>query len=191
MLFRSKVGFNNCGSAEDPVPNGFVGSAVITATSASGTPEIVVVGKVFGGGLSTAFVGFDQGYQTLALPYVRWTTDHWSDGTRQRTFIAIQNIGPDITGDIVVNFVGRDGTIVCHKTLTYTASNPLVSGGKAAVNPSDGGARCAEFGYYIDGFGGGAVIHGPAGSQLVAIARVQTKFGTGSVGEDYGAVFVP
>lgn len=190
----AKVGFNNCGPASDPMPQPFVGSAVITATGGA-APEIVAMGKIFGGGISTAYGGFSSGSAKIALPYVRWTTANWSAGTRQRTYIAIQNVGADIVGNVVVNYVGRDGTVVCSHTLTYTAADPLSTGEKAASNPqSSGAAACAEFGYYADGFGGGATITGPAGSELVAIARVQTVYPAGSsttVGEDYSGFVMP
>lgn len=190
----AKIAFNNCGPTSDPMPQPFIGSAVITATGGT-TPEIVAMGKIFGGGLSTAYVGFAGGSSKIALPYVRWTTANWSAGTRQRTYIAIQNVGADIVGDVVVNYVGRDGTVVCAHTITYTSGDPLSTGEKVSSNPqSSSQPACAEFGYYTDGFGGGATITGPTGSQLVAIARVQTVYPAGSsttVGEDYPGFVMP
>ncbi len=191
----SKTSFNNCGPVSDPMPNGFIGSAVITATSTTGTPEIVAVGKIFGGGLSTAYVGVSNGADKLAIPYVRWTTTHWNDGTRQRAFIAIQNVGSDIVGDVVVDYIGRDGTVLCSQTLSYTAGDPLSSGEKVSVNAGQtGNPACEEFGYYADGFGGGAIITAPAGSQLAAITRIQTVFPANTsnyVAEDFNAIAVP
>lgn len=77
----AKQSFNAC----DVNSDGYIGSAIITATG-----DIVAMGKIFGGGLSTAFLGFNNGAAKVALPYVRWTTDHWFDGTRQRAYIAIR-----------------------------------------------------------------------------------------------------
>jgi len=81
----AKRSFNACDGGNDP---GYIGSAVIEASG-----DVVAMGKVFGGGLSTAFLGFTSGASKVALPYIRWTTEHWYDGTRQRAFIAIQKCG--------------------------------------------------------------------------------------------------
>jgi len=51
-----------------------------------------------------------------------------------------------------------------------------------------------EFGHNNNGtFGGGAIITGPGGSQLVAVARVESKVPATSetVGEDYNGIVIP
>jgi len=174
----AKQSFNAC-DVNDP---GFIGSAQISATG-----DIVAMGKIFGGGLSTAFLGFNSGASKVALPYVRWTTDHWFDGTRQRAFIAIQNVGaPLAAGEVAVKYYDKNGTLVGTDTL-----DAIATGAKVNSNASTIGAAGAEFGYYTDGtFGGAAVVEGPAGSELAVIVRVQSRVGSLSVAEDYSGIAI-
>ena len=143
------------------------------------------MGKVFGGGLSTAFLGFNNGASKVAMPYVRWTTDHWFDGTRQRAYIAIQNVGSALpAGAVTVKYYDKTGALVGTDTL-----GAIAAGGK--VNSNAGNVGAAEFGYYTDGtFGGSAVVEGPAGSQLAVIVRVQSRVGANSVAEDYSGIAI-
>ena len=172
----AKQSFNAC----DVNTDGYIGSAVITATG-----DIVAMGKVFGGGLSTAFLGFNNGASKVAMPYVRWTTDHWFDGTRQRAYIAIQNVGSALpAGAVTVKYYDKTGALVGTDTL-----GAIAAGGK--VNSNAGNVGAAEFGYYTDGtFGGSAVVEGPAGSQLAVIVRVQSRVGANSVAEDYSGITI-
>lgn len=174
----AKRSFNAC-SVNDP---GFIGSAQIEGTGGN----ITAVGKVFGGGLSTAFLGSTAGAEKIALPYVRWTTDHWFDGTRQRAFIAIQNIGSTdlAAGEVTVNYYDKDGTLVGTDTL-----DAIPAGEKVNSNAGLIGSAGAEFGYYTDAtFGGAAVVQGPSGSELAVIVRIQSRDGTISVAEDYSGI---
>ncbi len=83
----AKASFNAC---EVGGNDNFKGAATIT----SSVSPIVVLGKVNGTGLSTAFLGESAGSEKLALPYVRWTNDaSFDSGASQRSYIAIQNIG--------------------------------------------------------------------------------------------------
>ena len=172
----AKQSFNAC----DVNADGYIGSAVITATG-----DVVAMGKIFGGGLSTAFLGFNDGAAKVALPYVRWTTDHWFDGTRQRAYIAIQNVGSDLAaGAVTVKYYDKTGTLVGTDAL-----GAIAAGGK--VNSNAGNVGAAEFGYYVDGtFGGSAVVEGPTGAQLAVIVRVQSRVGANSVAEDYSGIAI-
>ncbi len=173
----AKRSFNAC----DVNADGYIGSAVITATG-----DIVAMGKVFGGGLSTAFLGFNSAAAKVALPYIRWTTDHWYDGTRQRAYIAIQNVGSDLAaGAVTVKYYDKAGTLVGTDTLGAIAAG-------AKVNSNAGNLGSApEFGYYPDGtFGGSAVVEGPAGAELAVIVRVQSRVGSLSVAEDYSGMAI-
>ena len=158
-------------------PAGFIGSATITATG-----DIVAMGKIYGGGLSTAFLGFSEGASKVALPYVRWTTDHWTDGTRQRSYIAIQNVGADLAaGEVVVNYYNNQGVLVGTETMPAIPTGGKVNSTAENVAP--------EFGYNPDGtYGGSAIVQGPPGSQLAVIVRVQTASGDLIVGEDYSGI---
>ncbi|MDD5370840.1 MAG: hypothetical protein PHQ40_17295 [Anaerolineaceae bacterium] len=161
---------------------GFLGSATITSTGG----KIVAIGKVIGGGLSTAFLGATSGADTVAAAYVRWTTAHWYDGTRQRAYIAIQNIGSDLPdGSVTVSYFDKDGNKVGVHTL-----GAIAAGAKANSDASKIGAPGAEFGVYGAQYGGAVVVQGPVGSKLAVIIRVQTKTSTGSVGEDYNGVSI-
>ncbi len=172
----AKRSFVAC-NATDP---GFIGSATIEATG-----DIVAMGKIYGGGLSTAFLGFTTGASKVALPYVRWTTAHWADGTRQRSYIAIQNVGADLAeGDVVVKYYDKDGNLVETKALPA-----IPAGGK--VNSTAEGLMGGEFGYYADNtYGGSAVVEGPAGSQLAVVVRIQQVVGGGAAGEDYNGISI-
>lgn len=178
----AKASFDGCATAAAN-PAGFSGSAVIEATGA----DIVAVGKVYGGGISSAFLGFTGGAEKIALPYVRWTEAHWNDGTRQRAYIAIQNVGgTDLAaGDVTVTYVDKFGDVVGVHTL-----GAIPAGAKTNSNASTIGAAGAEFGAYADGsFGGGAIIQGPAGSQLAVVVRISTNIGGGILtGEDYNGI---
>jgi hypothetical protein len=178
----AKASFAACNASG--MPTGFSGSATVESDA---TP-IIAIGKVQGTGLSTAFVGQSSGTSKVALPYVRWATDtDWNAKTGQRVFIAIQNIGSSdlAAGDVVVHYIDRNGTELATDIL---AAIPV--GGK--VNSNANKAGLAEFGYYHPGFGGGAIVEGPAGSQLAVIARVQTSLTPSTaVAEDYNGMAAP
>jgi len=185
----AKASFIAC-QAGAPMADGFIGSATVTSTV---TP-VIAVGKAYGAGLSTAFVGAAAGSGTpkVALPYVRYaSTANWNLGTQQRVFVTIQNIGgADITGDIVVNYISCTGVILGTDTIT----TDVVVGAKVTTNASKAGLT--EFGLCGGGgpaFGGGAMITAPAGSELAVVARVSTlDIATGLVvGEDYNGINAP
>jgi hypothetical protein len=174
----SKQSFPACSAVG--MTSGFSGSARINSTA---TP-VIAVGKAYGAGLSTAFLGIAQGAPKLYLPYVRWATDvDYAAGTEQRTFIAIQNIGTsDIAaGQVTAKYVDRNGTVLATHVL-----GAINIGDK--VNSNAGLAGLSEFGIYHPGYGGSVIIEGPVGSQLAAIGRVQTTVVGGTVGEDYNAI---
>lgn len=180
----AKQSFMGC----DPsgMPSNFLGSAVVTSTD---TP-VIAIGKVGGAGKSTAFVGASSGASNIALPYVRWTADsNWFSGSRQRVFIAIQNIGSSSipSGSIQVKYIDKNGNV----SGTHTINQSAAVGGK--VNSTAADAGLTEFGYYTDGsFGGGAIITGPSGSELAVIARVSTYLASDNVvGEDYNGMPIP
>lgn len=178
----AKASFDGCAAAAAN-PAGFSGSAVIEATGAN----VVAVGKVYGGGISSAFLGFTSGAEKLALPYVRWTEAYWLNGARQRAYIAIQNVGSTdlAAGDVTVTYLDKTGAVVGTHTL-----GAIVAGAKTNSNPSTIGAAGAEFGAYSDGsFGGSAIVQGPAGSQLAVVVRITTNIGGGTLtGEDYNGI---
>lgn len=173
LLAGAKKSFLGCAVN----PAGFIGSATITATG-----DIVAMGKIYGGGLSTAFLGFTDGASKVALPYVRWTTAHWDDGARQRSYIAIQNVGSDLAaGEVVVNYYNNLGMLVGTATMPAIPAGGKVNSTAETISP--------EFGYNADGtYGGSAIVQGPAGSELAVIVRVQTLAGVLTVGEDYSGI---
>jgi hypothetical protein len=183
----AKQSFGACNAPG--MTTGFTGSAVVESTST----DVVAIGKVFGTGLSTAFVGAEGGGSELALPYVRWSESQYDTGQRQRTFIAIQNVGSVDIGanELLVNYVDRDGNVVA----THTIDTATVVGAKQNSRPTFPGAPAAmdEFGYYTDGFGGSAtVVCTTPGCEIVAIARVQSAVPAtaSAVGEDYNGIIV-
>jgi hypothetical protein len=167
---------------------GSYGAAIVEAT-----PEpVVAIGKVYGAGVVTAFNGVDVGYTKIGLPYVRWANDaDWAAGTKQRTNITIQNVGGDLLeGDVIsVAYVGPDGDVLGTHTITLGAGG-LPNGSK--VNSSAANADLTEFGYYGTVYGGAAIITGPDGSQLAAVARVSTQIAPGVlISEDYNSQPIP
>ncbi|GAB4496599.1 MAG: hypothetical protein OHK0052_06760 [Anaerolineales bacterium] len=186
-----KTSFLGCDAGN---PAGFSGAAIITSDV-----NIVAIGKVGGSsGLYTAFLGETAGYNKLALPYVRWTTTHYDDGTRQRTNIAIQNVGGDLAaGSVQVKYVNKNGEVVGIETLGALANGEKLSSNasKATLQPGHTQAELDEFGTPDanpgGGFGGAVIIESPAGSQLVAVARVASKVGSGTVAEDYNGIPLP
>jgi len=178
----AKASFVSCNASG--MTQNFLGAATIT----SDTTDVIAIGKAYGQGLSTAFVGASSGSQRIALPYVRYSTNaNFLSGAQQRVFISIQNVGGStVTGDIVVRYIDRDGVEVG----THTITTDVAPGAKVNSNATNAGL--AEFGVYNAGtqFGGGVIIEGPAGSELAAIARVQTYVpATGlSAAEDYNGI---
>lgn len=169
--------------------NALSGSARIES---SANDSIVAIGKKFvsQGILTTAFAGSSVGSSSLALPYVRWaTTSNYQTGNDrgQRAFIAIQNVGTDVVNGIQVLYKDKDGNTVCTHDLA-----PLGAGRKANSSVGD---NCSDelenagFGYYSDGsFGGSVLVQGPDGSQLLAVATIQSFFNNRVVAEDYNGI---
>jgi hypothetical protein len=183
----AKASFIACqatGSAQN-----WLGSATVTS---SATP-VIAMGKAYGAGLSTAFIGAAAGSGTakVALPYVRYANaTNWASGAQQRVFITIQNIGAAaITDNVVVNYIDCNGTIVG----THTISADIAVGAKANSNATN--ASLTDFGLCNGGptFGGSVMINAPTGSQLAVVARVSTLDTATSliVGEDYNGLNAP
>jgi hypothetical protein len=178
----AKVSINGCGKTGTLNPSGFIGSAVVT-----GTGPITGMAKVSTNtGMITAFLGFTEGAEKIALPFVRWTADAtYNSGARSRGVIAIQNLGSAIAaGDAVVEYYDKDGALVGTHTLPA-----IPAGGKVNSRPIDASASLIEFGYYANGtFGGSAVVVGPTGSTLAAIVRISTNGGGVLAAEDYNGI---
>jgi hypothetical protein len=177
----AKASFIACNAA----PANTYGAAVVTSTV---TP-VVAIGKVYGGGFSTAFLGVAVGSQVMGLPYVRWATDaNYNAGLGQRTFITIQNVGSPLveTEEVDIEYYDYAGNLAATHTYVVPAGG-LATGAKFNSNASLAGLL--EFGIYGSIYGGAVIIRGPAGSELAAIGRVQTYVvSTGLfVGEDYNS----
>jgi hypothetical protein len=176
-------------------PN-FSGAATIDAPGG----DIVVIGKVFNSpaipGFETAFLGEETGSPKLALPYVRWTAQaSFDSGARQRTFIAIQNVGPSDATNVAVKYLDKDGTVVGTHTIASIASGAKANSTapQAATDPNNPPLTLLEFGTpdanQGGGFGGAVVIEA-SGSQLIAIARVASKVGATQVAEDFNGIAI-
>lgn len=161
----------------------FSGSAEVTSTDT----DIIAIGKAYGTGLSTAFVGASSGAAKVALPYVRWATDAaYAAGTQQRTFLTIQNVGDDdlAAGDVTVEYIKFDGTVQG----TPHALPAIAAGDKENSNASDAGLT--EFGIYGGTYGGGAIVECTAADcELAVVARVSTQLAPGNfASEDYNGM---
>jgi hypothetical protein len=185
----AKASFIAC-QAKD-MPSYFLGAAIIRSTV---TP-VIALGKAYGGGLSTAFTGtaVGSGTKNLALPYIRWANEsNWNNGTQERTFITIQNIGPEsIHGKIRVYYFPCHGDPATHEILLGV--DGLAPGAKVTSNPSR--AELEQIGKCGKGpqVGGGAIVAGPENSQLAAVVRVQQWDNAHGivVGEDYNGLNAP
>jgi hypothetical protein len=175
----NKRSFNTC----TVNVHNFSGSARVQSTNGV---NVIAIGKVSGGGLATAFEGVGTGYPKLSLPYVRYAnTTQWNSGL-QRTFIAIQNLGPEIPANqITVKYINPDGSVAGTHTIN-TATPQFAKQNSNATN-----AGLTTFGFAGGVSGGSVIIEGPAGSQLAAIARVTTRNGSLQAGEDYNAIPFP
>lgn len=177
ILPGKKASFDSCAVNTA----GFLGAATITATGG----QVVAIGKVVSATLFTAYEGVVTGSYKVSVPYVRYTTSNWLNGTRQRTNIAIQNVGGASidAGALSVKFYDAAGT------LRGTIINPsaIAIGGKWSVNAS---SIDPEFGYGSP-TGGAAIVEGPGGSALAVIARVETYISPTTVGEDYNGIPIP
>jgi hypothetical protein len=119
----AKVSKSPC---DQGVPNGAIGSSVITATSGQIVVivKVVAVGKGTSGQLSgtrTAYLGESSGATAVALPLVRW---HEDPAAGFRSYIAVMNIGGADATDIVATYYNADGTVAATHILA-DASNPL------------------------------------------------------------------
>ena len=177
----AKKSFNTCLAAG--MTQGFSGAATIVSTGG----KIVGIGKVQGLGVTTAFLGETAGSAKLACPYVRWTpTAVYNSGQRQRGFLAIQNVGGALAAGVVtVSYIDANGVVKATQTL-----NALATGAKQSVSSLQTALGDVDFGFDGTNFGGGVTIVGPAGSQLVAITRIQSSDpgGASGYGEDYNCI---
>lgn len=180
-------------ACDDGSPAGFSGAATITSNA-----NIVVIGKAFAQpaipGFETAFLGEAAGSPKLALPYVRWTADPtFASGARQRTFIAIQNVGTAAATNVAVRYLDASGNVVGTHTIDSIA--PGAKANSTPPNATGDTAKLTEFGTPDAnpagvGFGGAVIIEAP-GSQLIAIARVASRVpaqGGIQVAEDYNGI---
>ena len=176
----AKVSISGCGASNTLNPTGFIGSAVLTATG-----NIAAMAKIQNNaGLATAFLGFNSAGNKIALPYARWTTSQWNNGVRQRSYLAIQNIGTTdlASGAVTVKYYDKDGLLKGTHTL-----GAIPVAGKVNSDPTLANALTSgEFGYYGTAFGGSAVVEGPGGSSLAVVVRVQSI----NSGEDYNGFTV-
>ncbi|GIV67489.1 hypothetical protein [Caldilinea sp.] len=181
----AKASFLAC----DKNPANYSGAATVTSNQ-----PIVVIAKAFAApSFSTAFLGEASGASTLALPYVRYTSDaNFATGTRQRAFIAIQNVGSSTVNNVVVEYRDKLGNLIGTHTIPSIA--PGAKANSNATLATGDAAKLLEFGNPEanpgGGFGGGAIIKGPSGSQLIAVVRIQTAVpNTGTtVAEDYNGI---
>jgi hypothetical protein len=166
---NSKLSYNSC----DFVPTNFAGSVKLISSS----QPIVALAKVKVEQMyQSAYVGLSTSGCQLSFPFVRWAAAaDWGAGyLRSRTYIAIQNVGEsDITGDVTVNYLGKDGELVTTHTIPGIDENAKVNS-----DPTMGSPSVTEFGYYEGHiYGGSVIIQAPPGSHLVAMARVTKNTG--------------
>lgn len=176
----AKASFPAC----ETMPLNTYGAAIVESTAT----DVIAIGKAFGAGLTTAFLGVETGSEELGMPYVRYATDaNYAAGLGQRTFISVQNVGRPLVETEEVDVVFYDYAGVPVGTYTYVVlAGGLATGAKFSCSAASAGLL--EFGYYGTIYGGAAIIVGPVGSELSAIGRVSTQTSLGVyVSEDYNS----
>jgi hypothetical protein len=192
-----KKSIRTCDPNDGTDMSGFTGAAVVESV---GSP-IVAIGKAQGSAnapeagkedVFAIFMGQKEGFEVLALPFVRWASDaEFNDagnvGGKQRAYIAIQNLESSaITVDC--DYTDKDGNVVETHTLNIPANSKANTNASLAGALGQNGMNAGEFGYYTDGsFGGAVICDAGAGNQIIAIARVQHP----GAGEDYNGALVP
>jgi hypothetical protein len=128
ILPGAKASFAAC----EVMPVGTLGAAVVEST----ITDVIAIGKAYGGGLSTAFNGVESGFEQVALPYIRWASDaNWANGSQQRSYITIQNVGPALDAGDIVNIDYNDPDGVTQGTHEYTVpAGGLATGAKFNSN---------------------------------------------------------
>lgn len=181
IVAGGKNSFNAC----DTVSNDFSGAATITSTGG----DIVVIGKVGGNGRYTAFLGENSGADDLALPYVRYSPDaRFNDGSRQRAFIAIQNIGSSTASNVNVRYLDKNGSEVGVHTISSIAPGAKQNSNATLAGLTDFGTPESNPG---GGFGGSVIVDGPDGSELIAVVRISSNVSGNIVAEDYNGISLP
>jgi hypothetical protein len=184
----AKFSFRACNASG--IPQNFSGAATITSGA-----SLVVIAKVFGSGLATAWLGEGAGSQMLAFPYVRYSDDaNYNTGKYQRVNLAIQNVGAATINNVAVEYRDKNGTLLGTHTIASIAAGAKANSSAVLATPAAGvdANKLLLFGNPESnpggGFGGGATVVGPAGSTLIGVARVSSNPPSGRVAEDYNGI---
>jgi len=175
----SRALFNACSPTN--TTQGYSGSAKITSTPGS----VMAFGYIKGNILAGSFTGQAFGSHRLALPFANYSTSFYSNGQRHRTVISVMNLGSSLAaGTVKVLYYDKTGKLSGTHTLGALASGAKVDSTAALAKAG------AEFGYYSDGSSGGsAIVQGPAGANMMAVAFIKTTIATGKFsGELYNAI---
>ncbi|MFC2042754.1 hypothetical protein ACFLUA_01195 [Chloroflexota bacterium] len=105
----SKEVVNPC--IKGAVPYGAVGSSIITAAVFPVNVSVKVNGTT---GLRTAYIAQGTGTETVALPYVSYHNDKYTDF---RTYISVMNVDTVDGENIVATYYNEDGTVKTTHTL--------------------------------------------------------------------------
>ncbi len=171
--------FSACGPAN--TTQGYSGSAKITSSPAS----VMAFGYIKGNVLAGSFTGQAFGSNRLAVPFANYSTSYFTNGQRHRTVISVMNLGASLaSGTVKVLYYDKTGKLSGTHTLGTLASGAKVDSTAALAKAG------AEFGYYSDGSSGGsAIIQGPAGANLMAVAFIKTTIASSKFsGELYNAI---
>ena len=179
----AKISINPC---NEGVPAGTSGSAVISSTGA----PVVAIGKVKApNGIATSFVGDSSGATNVAMPYIRWAADPFSEF---RSFVAVMNVGGAPATNVQATYYDADGNATTVDLAT--AGSPLDPFIKVNTNPSvvNGGG---DFGTAGTAAGVGGALEITSDQPVVVVVRLTRSVSLGSTtkfGEDYQATpFTP
>lgn len=163
-------------SSKVGLPEGFTGSAVITAWKKgdTGTEARVVASAQEtddNGRGAYAFEGLGSGSNTVYMASMQCNA--FSD--QQISYYAVQNASLSQSASVSIDFYDKDGLLAGHMDPTS-----ILAGGKLSVNPCNEGVS--------DGVYGSAVINS-TGAPIIAIGKVKSSNGvaTAFVGQASGA----
>ncbi|MEJ5202793.1 MAG: hypothetical protein WHV66_11230 [Anaerolineales bacterium] len=171
----------------DGCQSGIAAGRSLTAVVRSSGPVAVVGKTISKDGLMTAFSGQTppqaggDGRYRVGFPYVVYEAREKGE----RTFLSMVNIGENPANILLINYYGRDGSLIQQENL---ASNPVPSFAKRSSNPSAAGA----IDEWAVGFLGATLVE--SDQPIVGMARIQRVTdlsGYNVLGEDYsGLVFI-
>lgn len=178
----NKLSVNPC---DEGVPAGTSGSAVIESTGA----PVIAMGKVKApNGMATAFIGQAGGSTRVAMPYIRWAADPYSEW---RSYVACMNVGSAPATSVVAHYYDGNGNEVGSGHVIASTGDPLDVFIKRNTTAPDAGALDGNGNFGISPYGGAVEVE--SDQPIVCLVRVQRDVNLGATtrfAEDYNGTDV-